>query len=89
MFRKYLVFLFFLIVFFQCKAGTMKEDDEQARKARAESIRKQIDQLKAGKGVKESPDNKGNQPGSETPAEFIHRRMEELDSDKNGSKSDE
>ena len=68
----------------------MKEDTEQARKARAESIRRQIDQLKAGKdNTKESPDSKGNPSTSETPAEFIHRRMEKLNSEKNGSKSNE
>jgi hypothetical protein len=67
----------------------MQEDDEEARKARADSIRMKIEQLKTGKSANESPDNKGNPLGSETPAEFVHRRMEELDSEENGSKSDE
>jgi len=48
-------------------------------------FRRQIDQLKAGKDAKELPD-KESPLNSETPAEFIHRRMEELDSAKKVNK---
>jgi hypothetical protein len=64
-------------------------DDELARKARAESLRRQIDQLKAEKDAKKSPDDRGKSFISETPAEFIHRRMEELNNEENSSKSSE
>jgi hypothetical protein len=65
------------------------KDDELARKARAESIRRQIDQLNAGKDANKSSDDKEKSLISETPAEFIHRRMEELNNEENGSKSSE
>jgi hypothetical protein len=61
----------------------MSEDDKQARKARAESIRKQIDQLKEGEvDDKGSSVIIGSTDGSETATEFIHRRMEELAKEK-------
>jgi hypothetical protein len=52
----------------------MADDDEKARKARAEGIRKQIESLK-----KPSAAGEQKPPAPETPAEFVHRRMRELD----------
>jgi hypothetical protein len=60
----------------------MADDDEKARKARAEGIRKQIESLKKpSTGADEKP------PAPETPAEFVHRRMRELDCEKDKPKS--
>jgi len=53
----------------------MVDDDEKARKARAEGIRKQIESLKKPSADQQKP------PAPETPAEFVHRRMRELDCD--------
>jgi hypothetical protein len=60
----------------------MADDDEKARKARAEGIRKQIESLR-------KPSASGQQapPAPETPAEFVHRRMRELDCEKDKPKS--
>ena len=54
----------------------MADDDEKARKARAEGIRKQIESLK-----KPSAAEQQKPPAHETPAEFVHRRMREIDCD--------
>jgi hypothetical protein len=50
----------------------MTTDDEAARRARAEALRKQIGRLSRGAPAPVPP-------GGETPAEFVHRRMRELD----------
>ena len=74
----------------------MADDDEAARKARAESLRQQIASLKPNQtnAVEESeddsePDGSDSRsekqaadketPSDESPREFVHRRMRELD----------
>ena len=58
----------------------MATDDEAARKARAKALREQIDKVKQG-GAAPAPATGGvpPTPAPETPAEFVHRRMRELD----------
>ncbi|HYR90040.1 MAG TPA: hypothetical protein VE422_38570 [Terriglobia bacterium] len=66
--------------------------DEQARKARAESLRKQINRIirpdaDAGEesqdqGNPSKPDEKAETPRAESPRDFVHRRMRELDKKK-------
>jgi hypothetical protein len=51
----------------------MAMDDESARRARAEALRKRID------GVTRGTPAPPPLPDSETPAEFVNRRMRELD----------
>lgn len=51
----------------------MATDDKTAKRARAESLRKRIGGLTQGAPSPARP------PGSESPAEFVHRRMRELD----------
>jgi len=60
----------------------MVEDTEAARKARAERLHQQIDRMK--KEERKATDDEVKLdtppvPGTETPAEFIHRKMRELD----------
>jgi hypothetical protein len=72
----------------------MADDDEEARKARAASLREKIaslkpDQTKAVEGSEDDSetDNSGideqaaeeEAPSGESPREFVHRRMRELD----------
>ena len=71
----------------------MADDDEAARKARAESLRRQIANLKSGRtnpveaseNDSESESNGPEKtvdkdaPSGESPREFVHRRMRELD----------
>lgn len=63
-------------------------DDKAARKARAESLRERITQLKSGGFSKDSEPKDKNRPNEELPAgiprhesprQFIERRMRELD----------
>jgi hypothetical protein len=51
----------------------MTTKDEAARRARAVALRKRIGGLTGGAPAPAKP------PGDETPAEFVHRRMRELD----------
>lgn len=53
----------------------MLENSERARKERAERLRKEIDNLSEGK-KDEAPQE---EPRPESAAEFVHRRMHELD----------
>jgi hypothetical protein len=60
----------------------MAADDEAARKARAQRLRKQIQHMatpEAGSAKEEAPP-----PTTESPREFIHRKMRELDKKKRG-----
>ena len=69
----------------------MGKDEEQARKARAEKLRKQIARITdqpdtTGEGQAEKPsqdssteDESKNHPPSESPRDFVHRRMRELE----------
>lgn len=50
----------------------MGRNDERARRKRAEALRRKIEGLKTGAGPVGA-----SRP--ETPAEFVHRRMRELD----------
>jgi hypothetical protein len=59
----------------------MATDNESARRARAEALRRQIDRLQ---GSGEAPPPPAPPPPpepapKETPAEFVRRRMRELD----------
>ena len=62
--------------------AAMAEDTEAARKARAERLHRQIDRTKRGGEEKTVPDvtkpDTSPSPGTETPRDFIHRRMREL-----------
>ena len=70
------------------------KDDAQARKARAESLRKQIARItdpKAGEGEESQDEHTPSQPSQgkkagtkppTSPRDFIHRRMSELDKKK-------
>jgi len=51
----------------------MTTDDQAARRARAEALRKRIGGLTGGAPVSAPP------PSGESPAEFVRRRMRELD----------
>jgi len=51
----------------------MTTDDQAARRARAEALRKRIGGLTGEAPVSAPP------PSSESPAEFVRRRMRELD----------
>jgi hypothetical protein len=54
----------------------MANDNTTARKARAEGIHRQIEALKA---RKDGARSNAAPPVPETPAEFVHRRMQELE----------
>jgi hypothetical protein len=54
----------------------MPENSESARKEKAERLRKEIDKLSKGK-KEESTTEEGLRP--ESAAEFVHRRMREID----------
>ena len=54
----------------------MANDNPDARKARAQAIHSQIDALKKAKDSGKTADVA---PVPETPASFVHRRMQELD----------
>ncbi len=56
----------------------MPKDDQAARKARAERLRKEIEELTSkDKDVEEA--QKSEAPKDESPRDFIQRRMRELD----------
>ncbi len=58
----------------------MAKDDKKARQARAKKLQEQIDQLKAAERVKEEEAAaEAKAPPDESPREFIHRRMAELE----------
>jgi hypothetical protein len=59
----------------------MSEEDEEARKARAARLRKQIDLLRE----KKRSDFPDQPPDPESPREFIERRMREIDSEEQAS----
>ncbi len=60
----------------------MQEDDEAARKARAESLHRQIEKIRRGEKAPGSAKPEETPYPAESPAEFIHRRMRELDTKK-------
>jgi hypothetical protein len=62
----------------------MQEDDEAARKARAEKLREKIDRLKV--GPEEQTHDESAAPDS--PREFVDRRMDEIDSKDEGTEDD-
>jgi len=69
----------------------MTNDDEATRKARAESLRRRLRQVRSAEADTETEASKKNEPKAEapkdeSPREFIHRRMRELDLDKKKSK---
>lgn len=57
----------------------MSDDDEAARKARAERLHRRIEQIKDGGKPTRAPAPAGPAPAPEKPAEFIRRRMRDLD----------
>ena len=60
----------------------MANDPDQAAAARAARLREQIEKLKKpGEG---SPKETANEREKESPVEFIHRRMRELDKKEQG-----
>lgn len=60
----------------------MAADDAKARKARAAGIHKKIESLK-----KPASSSKKPPAAAETPSEFVHRRMHEIDFDPGKPKS--
>jgi hypothetical protein len=60
----------------------MSTDDEAARKARAERLREEIDKLVSPEGKPEEETGQPEAPPAESPRDFIHRRMRELDQKK-------
>ena len=60
----------------------MTDDSPQARKERAESIRKRIDELNAPPPPASPPHKEDSQQPPESPAEFIHRKMRDWDAKK-------
>ena len=60
----------------------MTDDSELERKARAERLRKQIGDL-----TRKAPDDAAKPaPKPESAADFVHRRMREIDQEKDGKK---
>ncbi len=62
----------------------MAQDDEAARKSRAEKIREQISSLKNPDEVGDdkaprSPEDPNKSQGGKSPRDFIHERMRDLD----------
>ncbi|MDC8760662.1 hypothetical protein [Janthinobacterium fluminis] len=57
----------------------MADDNAAARKARAESLRRKVRELVGGVAATPGQAEVRRQPGGETPAEFVHRKMHELD----------
>jgi hypothetical protein len=55
----------------------MATDDSAARKAEADRLRQQIEQLKTGE-EETLPEELKPAPGHESPREFVHRRMAEI-----------
>jgi len=53
-------------------------DDEDARKKRAEQLRKKIGQLTSN-DVDDASDDASKQRPGESDAEYVHRRMREID----------
>jgi hypothetical protein len=62
----------------------MTGNDEKAREARARRLREQIDQLAQGDEASKNvpPEEEGSAKKAESPREFIHRKMRELDKKK-------
>jgi hypothetical protein len=56
----------------------MADNSELERKARAERLRKQIDHL----AEEPAKDTEDEQPKPESAADFVHRRMREIDQPK-------
>jgi hypothetical protein len=55
-------------------------DDEEARKRRAERLRKKIDELKSDRSGAQGPDRDPTaQRPDESDAEYVERRMREID----------
>jgi hypothetical protein len=57
----------------------MPVDDEAARKARAQRLREQIKQIESPKTEDESTAKEARPQPGESPRDFIHRKMRELD----------
>jgi hypothetical protein len=58
----------------------MSTDDEAARKARAEKLRVQIEELKKGPARSQKPEAPGR--GAKSYRDLIHEKMNELDKQK-------
>jgi hypothetical protein len=63
----------------------MLSDDEAAQKARAEQLRKQIEQLTSCGEESDDAAVETEAPKKESPRDFIHRRMKELEQDEGTS----
>ncbi len=77
----------------------MTNDEEEARRVRADALRQRIAALKSGESTRETSDDDSKIHGSEnnrkrgdeknlqgeSPREFVQRRMRELDRDKGKS----
>jgi hypothetical protein len=60
----------------------MSGDEAAAQRARAEQLRRQIQELKdESAGAPKEPDDEEDASRATSPREFIHRRMHELDRD--------
>jgi hypothetical protein len=57
----------------------MPTDDEAAQKARAEALHRKIDDLVSGRRQPEHPAPADRAADKETPRDFVHRRMQELE----------
>jgi len=80
-------FMGYLCLILTLQGVAMAEDTEAARKARAERLHQQIDRTKKGCNEEKTvPDvtkpDTSTAHGTETPRDFIHRRMHELDTKK-------
>jgi hypothetical protein len=63
---------------------TSSKDDSEERKARATRLREEIARLKSHSGRDATPPR---DPSSESPRDFVERRMRELDDKENVKKS--
>ncbi|MFS0757494.1 hypothetical protein ABC383_22725 [Noviherbaspirillum sp. 1P10PC] len=61
----------------------MKKDEEKARRSKAEMLHKRIESLKNSDEARKIGENsETKETSNETPVEFIHRRMQELEKKK-------
>jgi hypothetical protein len=64
-----------------------ESDDQNARKARAKQLQKEIEALTSVEGARPAPAKTAEKP-HESPRDFIHRKMAELD-EAEGSRRDD